>query len=419
MTDTTATGAATADFDIAIVGAGPVGLALANWLLRDTDWRIALFDARDAEAAARDPRALALSHGSRVLLQEIGGWPASATPITHIHVSQRGHFGQAHIRHEDYDVPALGHVVRYGDLAAALNTALAAQMQRTPNRLVRYDHTPVERVEQLPRADGTVAPARVRALREGRHPLAIEAEVVVQAEGGLFDDARKQAGGLSHAHRRDYGQTAIVAHVRCAAPLGGWAWERFTPEGPLALLPQDDAQGPAHAPGYALVWCCSPDEARRRTALPDDAFLAELGAAFGDRMGRFTHVGPRHTFALGLHAQRSPVDRRVAAIGNAAQTIHPVAGQGLNLGLRDAFEMARALRDAATPAATPAALARFARERAFDRAVTIGLTDLLPRAFAMPGRPFGHLRGAALTLLECLPPLKHGLARQMMFGQRR
>ncbi|KHK53779.1 hypothetical protein PI87_18290 [Ralstonia sp. A12] len=407
MTDTIATAP---DFDVAIVGAGPVGLALANWLLRDTDWHIALFDARDAEAAARDPRALALSHGSRVLLQEIGGWPARATPITHIHVSQRGHFGQAHIRREDYDVPALGHVVQYGDLSAALNTALAAQMQRYPNRLTRYDHTPVERVEQLPRADGTVAPARVRALREGRHPLAIETEIVVQAEGGLFDDARKQAGGLSHARRRDYGQTAIVAHVRCSAPLEGWAWERFTNEGPLALLPQDDAQGP----GYALVWCCSPDEARRRAGLPEDTFLTELSTAFGDRMGHFTQVGPRHTFALGLHAQRIPVDRRVAAIGNAAQTIHPVAGQGFNLGLRDAFEMARALRDAATPAA----LARFARERAFDRAVTIGLTDLLPRAFAIPGRPFGHLRGAALTLLECLPPLKHGLARQMMFGQR-
>lgn len=407
MTDTTATAP---DFDVAIVGAGPVGLALANWLLRDTDWRIALFDARDAEAAARDPRALALSHGSRVLLQEIGGWPARATPITHIHVSQRGHFGQAHIRREDYDVPALGHVVQYGDLSAALNAALATQMQRYPNRLTRYDHTPVERVEQLPRADGTTAPARVRALREGRHPLAIETEVVVQAEGGLFDDARKQAGGLSHARRRDYGQTAIVAHVRCSAPLEGWAWERFTNEGPLALLPQDDAQGP----GYALVWCCSPDEARRRAGLPEDTFLAELSTAFGDRMGHFTQVGPRHTFALGLHAQRIPVDRRVAAIGNAAQTIHPVAGQGFNLGLRDAFEMARALRDAVTPAA----LTRFARERAFDRAVTIGLTDLLPRAFAVPGRPFGHLRGAALTLLECLPPLKHGLARQMMFGQR-
>ncbi|WP_197346815.1 FAD-dependent monooxygenase, partial [Ralstonia pseudosolanacearum] len=119
----------------------------------------------------------------------------------------------------------------------------------------------------------------------------------------------------------------------------------------------------ADGPGYALVWCCAPDQARRRAGLPDAAFLAELGAAFGERMGRFTQVGPRHTFALGLHARRTPVDRRVVAIGNAAQTIHPVAGQGFNLGLRDAFELARALRDAVTPAA----LARFARERAFDR----------------------------------------------------
>ncbi|MGD7482078.1 UbiH/UbiF/VisC/COQ6 family ubiquinone biosynthesis hydroxylase, partial [Ralstonia pseudosolanacearum] len=326
---------------------------------------------------------------------------------------QRGHFGQTHIRREDYDIPALGHVVQYGDLSAALNAALATQVQRYPDRLARYDHTPVERVEQLPRADGSVAPARVRAAREGRHPLAVETAVVIQAEGGLFDDARRQAARSSYLHHtrhRDYGQTAIVAHVRCAAPLEGWAWERFTTEGPLALLPQHDADGP----GYALVWCCAPDQARRRAGLPDAAFLAELGAAFGERMGRFTQVGPRHTFALGLHARRTPVDRRVVAIGNAAQTIHPVAGQGFNLGLRDAFELARALRDAVTPAA----LTRFARERAFDRAVTIGLTDLLPRAFAVPGRPVGHLRGIALTLLECVPPLKHELARQMMFGQR-
>ncbi|KAF1052760.1 MAG: 2-octaprenyl-6-methoxyphenol hydroxylase [Burkholderia gladioli] len=213
-------------------------------------------------------------------------------------------------------------------------------------------------------------------------------------------------------HRLDYAQTALVGTVSVAAPKPRVAWERFTPEGPLALLPLG---GPGQA-DYALVWCCSPDEAARRAALPDAAFLAELGVAFGGRMGRFTQIAGRAAFPLGLAAAPKLVTGRVAIVGNAAQTLHPVAGQGLNLGLRDAHTLVDALSEHGT---TPLALAAFNGRRVLDRRLTIGATDLLARLFTIESRPLAALRGAALTALEFVPPLKTVIARQMMFGQRR
>ncbi len=375
-------------FDVAIAGAGPVGLALALWLLRTTRWRIALYDARDAAAAQRDPRTIALSHGSATLLQSIGAWPVHATPIEHIHVSQRGYFGQTTLHCSDYGVPALGYVARYGALSQHLHQALSAYANDA--RLTFVPNTAVTGLE--PQADHIC----IRTA-EG---LSATASIAVQAEGGLFHEQT----GKSQSH--DYRQTAIVAHVTCSVPRPGWAWERFTSEGPLALLPQDD--------GFALVWCCDNNNAGRRMQLDDDAFLKALGEAFGTRMGHFTSITARHGFPLGLNATTELVRGRVAAIGNAAQTLHPVAGQGLNLGLRDAFVLAHALRDSLDSAA----LQRFASMRQFDRRLTIGVTDLLPRLFSLPSGMAGHVRGAALTLLDIVPPLKRSLARHMMIGQR-
>jgi 2-octaprenyl-6-methoxyphenol hydroxylase len=173
--------------------------------------------------------------------------------------------------------------------------------------------------------------------------------------------------------------------------------------------------GQRHA-DYSLVWCCTPDEAARRMQLDDDTFLAELGAAFGSRMGRFTRIASRAAFPLGLTALDGLVDRRTVAIGNAAQTLHPVAGQGLNLGLRDALALTDAL---SADGPRPLALARFAQRRTLDRRLTIGATDTLARIFTVDFPPFAAVRGLALTALEFLPPVKSALARQMMFGQRR
>ncbi|MDR6501027.1 2-octaprenyl-6-methoxyphenol hydroxylase [Burkholderia ambifaria] len=393
---TTASSPATPDYDLAIVGAGPVGLALAGWLARRSATQhasIALIDAREPAASANDPRAIAVSHGSRVLLDTLA-WPADATPIEHIHVSQRGHFGRTLIDRDEHDLAALGYVVRYGSLVQALADAVRGTrvdwLTSTTARAPQQD------------ADGVTltldGPQGERTLR---------ARIVINAEGGLFHEQHADAG----KHRRDYGQTALVGTVTVSAPRPNVAWERFTHEGPLALLPLG---GPRQA-DYALVWCCTPDEAARRAALPDDAFLRELGSAFGERMGQFVAIAGRASFPLGLNAAQTLVSGRVAIVGNAAQTLHPVAGQGLNLGLRDAHTLVDALSAQHFDAT---ALATFNARRALDRRFTIGATDTLARLFTIDTGPLPLLRGAALTALEFVPPLKKAIARQMMFGQR-
>ncbi|MBY4709261.1 UbiH/UbiF/VisC/COQ6 family ubiquinone biosynthesis hydroxylase [Burkholderia cepacia] len=393
---TTASSPATPDYDLAIVGAGPVGLALAGWLARRRATQhpsIALIDAREPAASANDPRAIAVSHGSRVLLDTLA-WPADATPIEHIHVSQRGHFGRTLIDRDEHDLAALGYVVRFGSLVQALAGAVRGTrvdwLTSTTARAPQQD------------ADGVTltldGPQGERTLR---------ARIVINAEGGLFHEQRADTG----KHRRDYGQTAIVGTVTVSAPRPNVAWERFTHEGPLALLPLG---GPRQAE-YSLVWCCTPDEAARRAALPDDAFLRELGSAFGERMGDFVAIAGRASFPLGLNAAQTLVNGRVAIVGNAAQTLHPVAGQGLNLGLRDAHTLVDTL---STQGFESTALATFNARRALDRRFTIGATDTLARLFTIDSGPLPLLRGAALTALEFVPPLKKVIARQMMFGQR-
>ncbi|WP_322072980.1 UbiH/UbiF/VisC/COQ6 family ubiquinone biosynthesis hydroxylase [Burkholderia cepacia] len=393
---TTASSPATPDYDLAIVGAGPVGLALAGWLARRSATQhasIALIDAREPAASANDPRAIAVSHGSRVLLDTLA-WPADATPIEHIHVSQRGHFGRTLIDRDEHDLAALGYVVRFGSLVQALAGAV---------RGTRVDWlTSTTAREPQQDADGVTltldGPQGERTLR---------ARIAINAEGGLFHEQRADTG----KHRRDYGQTAIVGTVTVSAPRPNVAWERFTHEGPLALLPLG---GPRQAE-YSLVWCCTPDEAARRAALPDDAFLRELGSAFGERMGDFVAIAGRASFPLGLNAAQTLVNGRVAIVGNAAQTLHPVAGQGLNLGLRDAHTLVDTL---STQGFEATALATFNARRARDRRFTIGATDTLARLFTIDSGPLPLLRGAALTALEFVPPLKKVIARQMMFGQR-
>ena len=378
---------ASTDFDIAICGAGPVGLALALLLVKRGAQasRIALIDGKPLEQANKDPRSLALSYGSRQILEEIDTWPVAADPIHEIHVSRRGHFGRTVIDRDEYGLPALGYVTRYG----ALVTALAAAIRQTAIVMLRPVHvtSSMERNDavELRCADGT----------------SISTDIMVQAEGGVFSDQDAKSV------RRDYEQTAIIAHVTASAPIAHRAFERFTDEGPLALLPQDD--------GYALVWCVHPATASRLYALPDTAFLAELGSAFGTRLGRFTGVTPRITYPLGLNAHPA-ASARTVAIGNAAQTLHPVAGQGLNLGFRDATVLAHML--AREP--VPDNLLRFVQARQSDRRITISLTDTLARVFA--SAPDGALSqsalGFSLALVDTLPGAKRLLAEQMMFGRR-
>lgn len=387
-------------FDVAIVGAGPVGLALAGWLAKrsaTSRLSVALIDARAPGAASSDPRAIAVSHGSRAMLESSLGFPADATPIKRIHVSQRGRFGRTLIDHDEHGLPALGYVVRYGSIVATLSQAVAETsvhwFTETTASTPLHDH------------DGVTLPIHSSATGD----RTIRARILVNAEGGLY---KESDASTSIKNTRDYGQTAIVGTVSVSSPQPGVAWERFTPEGPIALLPS----GGARQADYALVWCCAPEEAIRRSQLSDNAFLAELGAAFGERMGRFTKITGRAMFPLGLNALNALVDRRTVAIGNAAQTLHPVAGQGLNLGLRDAHALCDVL---STNGPTTVALSLFAQRRALDRRMTIGATDTLARVFTIDFAPLAAVRGLALSALEFVPPVKTALARQMMFGQRR
>jgi 2-octaprenyl-6-methoxyphenol hydroxylase len=404
------------DFDVTIVGAGPVGLALAGWLARRSatrELKIALIDAREPEDSIADPRAIAVSHGSRMILEPLR-WPADATAIQRIHVSQRGHFGRTLIDHGEHGLPALGYVLRYGSIVHGLAEAVHA------TRVHWFRSTSAAAPVQ--EHDGVTLPIETAGVTRR-----LRTRILVSAEGGLFGDQRgaQKAGkregesatngadkGADKPGTRDYGQTALVGTVSVSTPQPHVAWERFTPEGPIALLPMGGVRGA----DYALVWCCAPEEAARRAQLPDDAFLRELGAAFGGRMGRFTHIKGRASFPLGLNAVDTQVSGRVVAIGNAAQTLHPVAGQGLNLGLRDAHALADAL---SAEGPTTLALATFAQRRALDRRLTIGATDTLARLFTVDFAPLAIMRGLALTALEFVPPVKTALARQMMFGQRR
>ncbi|MGF6773047.1 2-octaprenyl-6-methoxyphenol hydroxylase [Paraburkholderia sp. GAS199] len=391
------------DFDVTIVGAGPVGLALAGWLARRSATqalKIALVDAREPEDSIADPRAIAVSHGSRMILEPLR-WPADATAIERIHVSQRGHFGRTLIDHREHGLPALGYVLRYGSIVHGLAEAVHA----SPVHWFRSTSASAPVQEQ----DGVTLPIETAGVTRS-----LRTRILVNAEGGLFGDQSKTGEDDARDSRgsRDYGQTALVGTVTVSAPQPHVAWERFTSQGPIALLPTGGVRGA----NYALVWCCAPEEAERRAQLPDEAFLAELGAAFGDRMGQFTQIKGRASFPLGLNTVDTLVKGRVVAIGNAAQTLHPVAGQGLNLGLRDAHALADAL---STEGPTPLALASFAQRRALDRRLTIGATDTLARLFTVDFPPLAIVRGLALTALEFLPPVKTALARQMMFGQRR
>jgi 2-octaprenyl-6-methoxyphenol hydroxylase len=312
----------------------------------------------DPQAGGAPPafRPIALSQASRLILERLGAWGAfPATPIASIHVSQAGAFGRTRMEAREAGVPALGYVTQYADLVAALRARVAIE-----------------------RAAGAARRLTVHA--EGR---------------------------AAEARERRYAQDALVAHVVAEPASQSTAYERFTAEGPLALLPL--------AGEWALIWSARPERAAALAAAPAPDFLGELQRAFGERAGRFVAVRVRACLPLARRVRAARVAAREAYIGNAAQTLHPVAGQGLNLGLRDAWDLAQALSAADDPGA-PQLLARFAAGRRLDAAATLGVTELLARGF-LGAHPLARAaRGAALALLDAAPPARNFFARRMIFG---
>jgi 2-octaprenyl-6-methoxyphenol hydroxylase len=300
------------------------------------------------------------------------------------------------IRADEEGVPMLGAVLRYGQLVAPLQQAWMRAVQQSPQRLASRFGTAVAALKPLP--DGVELDAGI----------AERFDLAVVAEGGVFAQQARKA--LS----RDYDQTAWVGTATLLGGAPGLAIERFTRHGPLALLPLREAPAAAGERRAALVWCVpgNDDPVRNLEAAQRQAVLNTL---LPEGAGRITHLSPLKDFALGLNAERTLVDGRSVRIGNAAQTLHPVAGQGLNLGLRDAFELVQVLRHEAD---VDAALRRVEWARAADRWSTIAATDFLARSFTwqLPGLP--AVRGLGLAALQAAGPLKSLLARQMMFGSR-
>jgi 2-octaprenyl-6-methoxyphenol hydroxylase len=391
-------------FPIAILGAGPVGQALALMLARAADdpARIALIQGAPStppatpavaappvpHAGSPEARVLALNHGSLVLLETLGARPREAAPIHTIHVSQRGRLGHTVIRDADFHVPRLGAVAPY----PAVREALARAVQDAGVTILHAHGARVAAQD----AKGVTLRAQ-----DGRE---IRCAVAAVSDGAA-------AGQL----RREYGQNAVLTTVRAALPRRGWAFERFTREGPLALLPH-----PAGDDCYAVVWCCAPQRAAGLAALGAPEFSHAVSQAFGDRLGALTCIASRHVAPLFMSLRRSQVDGRVVAIGNAAQTLHPVAGQGLNLGLRDTANLAQALTPwLHDPARDPGAVLRaFAGARRGDRWLTAALTDLLPRVFTTGLAPVEHACGLALLALDVAAPLRAPLARHLLQGLR-
>ena len=382
--------------DIVIVGGGPVGAALALALL-GSGLDVLSLEARGAEAAAlvaADERPLALSHGSRVILERLDVWSAlaNATPIRRIHVSQAGGFGRVLLEARDADIPAYGYVVPYGELVRALTQAA---QQRLPRYRLGARATAL-------RIEG--ASAIVEYTRDDGVSDMATAPLAVVADGGAL------AAGVD-IRTKDYGQTAVTARVQTQAAHGGTAYERFTRNGPLALLPMGD--------DMALIWTTTPEHAADLAAMSDASFLAGLQNAFGDRLGAFRSTSARAVYPLTLKYARHIVLPRTVLIGNAAQTLHPVAGQGFNLGLRDAWEVAEEII-ASEPEwlGQDDMLERVRRRRQVDRVASIRFTDSLVRVFSNDVAPLRVARGLGLAVLDQLPILKTFLARRMTFGAR-
>ncbi len=329
-----------------------------------------IFEARDRAAVRRDPRVLALSDGARQILDWLGVWSGlPATPIETIHISQRGGFGRTVLRATELEVKALGWVLPAADLIAALDAEVSAAG-------IAYH-------EGVKVGAGDTASFSLTALAEGR----------------VDPDAGKM---------RDYGQHAVLCNVNVAEPHRNVAWERFTDEGPVALLPLGDC--------YSVVLTCADEVLEAVKSLDDAAFLALLQKRFGTRH-RFIATTPRTAYPLGLRYRQDTTGERQVWLGNAAQTLHPVAGQGFNLALRDIWELAQHIGAAADPGA-PEVLAAYARGRRVDRRGAIGFTDLLIDGFASDFAPLRHVRGAGLLALDLLPALRGFVARRMIFGAR-
>ena len=369
--------------DILIIGAGPVGMTL-NLALAAGGQKSLLVDRRPQQSPQNDPRALALSYGARQLLEQINAWPAhAATPIETIHISQKDGFGRTLIDRTEHALPALGYVVRYRDLATALAAQLSADARLDAVEIL--DITSTE--EHL-----TISLRHAGALRR------LQTKLLIHAEGTQEDDPAVKVS--------DYHQHAVIVEITPQPGHQNRAWERFTPDGPLALLPLGNE--------YSVVFTLPPAKADAVMAMDDTAFTAALQSQFGTRMS-FANPGPRSRFPLFLRMREKLVQGNEVWIGNTAQTLHPVSGQGFNLGIRDAWQLAEILLKNGVDHSS---LAAYAASRRLDRQGSAFFTDKIVRAFSNDFGPLKLVRGLGLLALDICPPARNFVAKRMIWGAR-
>lgn len=395
--------------DIVIVGGGLVGASLGCALaplIERYGWKVAIIEASPLHEQpldehwqpSFDARASAIAEGSAQRFRQLGVWKAmqtEATPIRHIHISERGRLGATRLSASELDVDALGHVIP--------NAWMGRVLHRHLKTLPIEWHCPAK-VEQLsPEAQG-----HYLRLSDGSE---LHAALTVLADGGR--SGLKEQLGI-HSRRNSYEQTALIAHVGISQPHQGIAYERFTQEGPMALLP---LSGQA----MELIWTHPSGQEKTRMALSEREFLTQLQAAFGDRVGRFTRMGKRYSYPLSLVTAEEPVRPGLAVLGNAAHALHPVAGQGFNLALRGIMDLVEALEQgeqASRSLGDMATLLAFEQKRARDRGNVIRFSDGLVRLFGHSLPLLPHARAAGLIGLNLVGPLRRGLARRAMGLER-
>lgn len=398
-------------YDVAIIGGGMAGASLAL-ALKDLPVSIALVEAVPYYSAAQpafDARAIALAAGSQRILHSMGVWDGLAahgvTAIEHIHVSERGGFGTARLEAAEERVNALGYVVEGRVIGAALTDALA---QCSNVELLCPAELTAAQVED----DGVAV-----QLQHDGAPRHLRARLLVAADGGR-STVREQIG--ARTWELGYGQTAVIATVATERPHGNIAYERFTDTGPLALLPCDppgDGDAALRGRRWSLVWTARDEQVDALLALSDAEFLQHLQQRFGYRAGRFVRTSGRHAYPLVLRFVREAASARVAFIGNAAHAIHPVAGQGFNLGLRDVAALAQVIAGAVADGAdigSMSVLKDYASWRRPDYLRTAAFTDGLVRTYSNTLSPLKLARNLGLLALDTLPPARHLLARQAM-----